>query len=1147
MRLATRIIMLVFAITLLMGILSIILSGPIIKQGFKGQDEEWREALALSLSEGIAHDVINGNAAHIRKILETFVLKKNEFDYAYVEDFDQHIFAHTFKDGFPAKLIELIRTHQEHDLSDIHSSQIHIHSEKLQLDGEDVEDISYHIIEGMSAKLHLGINQKTSEALVRAVNQKLVMIIIALGLFGFLLAFFLSRRLTRPLEQFGRLMQDYGNNKLKDKVEIPRGSLEINKLVDVFNQMIKSRSRAEVALHEVSELNERIISESPIGLSIYNHTGQCIAANKSVAEMVGATQEQVLTQNYKNIESWKRSGILDTANKCMRLQEKERHGFDVVTSIGKHAFYDCLFVPFKLHGKQHLLLMLDDITERRQFEEKITSLAHILEDSLNEIYIFDAKTLRFIRVNKGARLNLGYSMEELDCMTPLDFKQGFTSESFEKMLEPLRADKKEKIQFTAVHRRKDGSLYDVDVHLQLSTFQSIPVFVAIILDVTERKRVEVALQNSTERYRSLIEATTSIIWTTDGSGEFVVPQPSWEKYTGQPWSEHKGFGWTKKIHPDDIEHILKTWKKAIREISFYATWGRIWNANLKEWRDFEVRAVPIMNQDRSLREWIGIITDITERKQVERELKELNESLEYRVMERNAEVVKLSHAVEQSSSTVVITDVNGKIEYVNPRFMQTTGYTPEEAIGKNPSVLKSGKTKPEVYRELWRTISSGNEWRGEFHNKKKNGELYWELASISPIRNEEGDITNFIAVKEDITERKQVESRLKAAMEESHRANIAKSVFLSSMSHELRTPMNSMLGFAQLLDLDTIKPLSVSQKEYVTHILKSGNHLLELINEVLDLSGIESGKIQISLEDIEINTAINEIIATVEPLAEENKITINCQTKRDGQFIRADNTRLNQVLINLLSNAIKYNNDGGSVSIWIESPTDKILRINIEDTGPGIAKEKHGSLFEPFNRLGAESLAIEGTGIGLTITKRLVEIMGGSIGVESEVGKGAKFYVDFKKAENPVMITCGTERGVAEKNNASIIKRYTMLYVEDNPANLKLAESILQRRPGINLLTAPQAQLGIELARSHQPDIILMDINLPGMDGYEALKLLKSNNQTKEIPVIALSANAMPKDIERGKASGFREYITKPINVNRFLEVIDNILMERAR
>ena len=296
----------------------------------------------------------------------------------------------------------------------------------------------------------------------------------------------------------------------------------------------------------------------------------------------------------------------------------------------------------------------------------------------------------------------------------------------------------------------------------------------------------------------------------------MVPQLSWEKYTGQPWSEHKDFGWTKKIHPDDIEHILKAWDKAIRELSLYETWGHVWNANLKEWRDFEVRAVPIMNPDGSLREWVGIITDITERKQVEKKLKELNESLEDRVMERTADVIKLSHAVEHSSNTIMITDAKGNIEYVNPKFTQLTGYTSEEVLGKNPRFLKSGKTPLKTYTELWERITTGREWHGEFCNKKKNGELYWESESFSIVKNNEGVITNIVAVKEDITERKQMEEELRMLNESLELRVSERTAELAKSNEELRSSKNSLTK--------------------AQHIAKMGNWDWDIVNNTLHWS-----------------------------------------------------------------------------------------------------------------------------------------------------------------------------------------------------------------------------------------------------------------------------------------------------------------------
>ncbi len=387
---------------------------------------------------------------------------------------------------------------------------------------------------------------------------------------------------------------------------------------------------------------------------------------------------------------------------------------------------------------------------------------------------------------------------------------------------------------------------------------------------------------------------------------------------------------------------------------------------------------------------------------------------------------------------------------------------------------------------------------------------------------------------------------LMTAMEETKAANDAKSTFLSSMSHEIRTPMNSILGFAQLLLSNQNEPLSDSQKLNVEHILNSGNLLLKLINEVLDLSSIESGKLQISLESIEIASVIDDVVASVKPIELKYKINLTNSVEHSGHYVTVDYTRLKQILINLLSNAIKYNRVDGKVTVWTELTKTNMIRINIEDTGTGIAMDSLDSLFEPFNRLGAEALSIEGTGIGLTITKRLVELMGGSIHVESTVGRGTKFSVEFEKSEAPVSETDKAEDVSDSYQHLDKTERKTLLYVEDNPANLKLVENILKRRPNTVLLSASRAQHGIEIAKAQHPDVVLMDINLPVMDGYEALRILKNLDDTKRIPVIAISASAMPEDIEKGKASGFIDYITKPININNFLEVVDGALMNRV-
>jgi signal transduction histidine kinase/ActR/RegA family two-component response regulator len=392
---------------------------------------------------------------------------------------------------------------------------------------------------------------------------------------------------------------------------------------------------------------------------------------------------------------------------------------------------------------------------------------------------------------------------------------------------------------------------------------------------------------------------------------------------------------------------------------------------------------------------------------------------------------------------------------------------------------------------------------------------------------------------QDITARRTVERERELARAEAERANRAKNDFLSRMSHELRTPLNSVLGFAQLLQMD---PLTPEQREQTSEIMRAGKHLLELINEVLDIAAIEAGRLQLSMEPVDAVGVARECVSLLTPLANAEEVTLGLQTaglEGSSHHVAADQQRLKQVLLNLIANGIKYNRKNGHVALAFH-PIDggRHLRIDVTDTGHGISKDRLEKLFLPFERLGAEASGIEGTGLGLALSKSLTEAMGGVLSVTSDQGEGTTFSIDLASAE-PALATAGREMPVAAETTAVRSASRTVLYIEDNLSNLRLVEGLISRRPKVSLMTAMQGSVGLVLARDHVPDLILLDLNLPDVSGEEVLLRLLSDPQTAEIPVVVLSADATKGQVKRLLDAGARAYLTKPIDVATFYEVLD--------
>ncbi len=593
------------------------------------------------------------------------------------------------------------------------------------------------------------------------------------------------------------------------------------------------------------------------------------------------------------------------------------------------------------------------------------------------------------------------------------------------------------------------------------------------------------------------------------------------------------------IHPDDREPVARYIRerlkaKGVAEICYRVRkkmGGYVWT---------EVRIDTVRDSSGWVRYISGIAFDVTKLKQTEQALL-VSEA-------RHARIIQSSNdGIWEWSAE------HGSFSFSN-RCWEHLGYSEhDDIVNQGMDRVQSWRRRihPDDIKRFDYALAAHVKRRGpfdvEYRIRGKNGDWCWIRARGQMTYNSRGEPLLMSGTNMDITELKRAEERVMRAKESAEQANQAKSEFLSSMSHELRTPLNAILGFAQLFELD--QQLDDDQRKNMMEIRKAGQHLLQLIGDVLDLAKIEAGRLDLSLEPVTPVRLIEDCFALLQSHAEKRFIRLSLNTNGlSGQAVRADRIRLKQILLNLIGNAIKYNRDNGQVKVSCNQLNDEFLRIAVRDTGRGIAEHLHKEMFQPFNRLGAETSDIEGSGVGLVITRQLVQQMGGSIGFSSTPGEGSCFWID--------MVAVKPSSAAAEKKSErdeALIERVpellvtdpkTILYVEDNPSNQRLMEQLLARFPQLDVLTADDAMRGLFLARTVKPDLIILDINLPGMDGYEALEVLKVDAITKQIPVVALSANAMAHDIEHGKNAGFAFYLTKPVDLNELISVLNQCLGE---
>lgn len=528
------------------------------------------------------------------------------------------------------------------------------------------------------------------------------------------------------------------------------------------------------------------------------------------------------------------------------------------------------------------------------------------------------------------------------------------------------------------------------------------------------------------------------------------------------------------------------------------------------------------------------------------------------IVRRNEEL--LNRIFGQSPVAIaLVREADSRIVDVNAEWSALTGRTRDQALGRTAlelgfwtdaaareQALESLRGDGQVH-DMPMSIETpdGRRLRVALHGSRvtlgREPHLLFYLVDVTARQQAEEELRRMNAQLESrVTERTE---ELARARDEAERASRSKSEFLSGMSHELRTPMNAILGFAQLLATDMAPALSERQRAQVRQILRAGSHLMELINEVLDLARIEAGKLQISIEPVDLAAMIGDCLSLMQPVAQDYRVHLVADTPVEcGCHVRVDRTRFRQILLNLLSNAIKYNREQGRVWVSCEAQAQSV-RIGISDTGPGLSAEQKGRLFRDFERLGADQAPIEGTGIGLALSRRLVSLMHGEIGVDSELGRGSTFWLRVPRCDEvpepaAPQVVAGPDTGGTDDT----VARYKVLYVEDNPVNVTLMEAVLAQRPQVRLITAPLPGLGLDLARAERPDLMLVDIQLPGMDGYELLGRLRQSAATQDIPVIAVSANALAADVQRGLAAGFALYLTKPIDIRQLLQAVDTVL-----
>ncbi len=893
----------------------------------------------------------------------------------------------------------------------------------------------------------------------------------------------------------------------------------------------KQRKEAIENLKKREEQYRNLVDNMNEGLMQIDKNGYILFANPSLCKMLGYQSDELI-----NKLTW---DLLDISNE--RRLELERDFVNKTEIQGKYEARmikknkEIIWVEVSTSNVTDdygnvvgYMGLIADITKSRaaeialkESEEKFRGLAERITDLVLIVGLNGAVTF----VTPSVKQILGYEMHEMLGKTADHF---MTQENFvlvsTKALNVLEGNVVANIEIML--HKKDGTNAILE-------FTGSPIYKdnnlmgmqVVGRDITARKLAEEAVKKSEVRLSAIINNAKDGIFMKDSSYKYILVNPALCNVFGLQPQDFIGktdislFG--DEIHS---EGQLYDSKVLNGEVVGYENTGII---NGRRYY-FDIVKVPLKDDKRNIIGLCGIARDITERKLAEENIR------------------KLSRAVEQSPASVVITDIYGKIEYVNPNFENASGYTFDEVIGKNPNILKSGKNEESVYRELWNTITDGRVWSGELQNKKKNGDLYWESVSISPIKNENNAITHYLAVKEDITRKKEIEFELKYQMEIAEESSRLKSSILANVSHELRTPMTGILGMTQILSEEL---QDENLKQFVWKIQKSGERLMTTLNSILDLSEIESNSSLMNITKYNIGRSVKNLLVQYEKYALDRELYFKYNIKNKNITALVDEKFMNQSIVNLVDNAVKYTTSGGIEIIidTLEEDGKTFAVFKVKDTGIGIAPENKELIFQEF-RQASEGISrrYEGTGLGLTLVKKMVELMNGRIEVLSEEQKGSTFSIivpglllyDKKEIEEEV-IDVMIENALRKSREHDL----EILLVEDSHINAEVAMNFLKDFSKIDY--AEDGLTAVKLASEKHYSLILMDINLgPGMDGVNVCTKIKQIKGYENVPIVALTGYALSGDKDNFLSLGFDFYLAKPFTKQQLIGEVSQIIKE---